>query len=609
MANYQLLKADIDAKVYQNGAQEITGENLNSVLNAMVASLGVGYQFMGMATPINPGSAQTPDYKCFYLATTPGTYTNLGGLVVADGEVAILKYDTSWTKEVTGIATAESVSQLGQIWTDVNGQIRPFVEKLTGFTISNGKWMEGVNYNSAYYPISKDDTLIIKPTSNKAYITIVDDVPTPVNGASVNFASGYSGYLEKSVDSTIVVPNDGKYLVFLINASATNYTPASIIINGVDVLKSIQKINEENAQPIEWASEIKPFIKKSINLFDNTAADITYGSYIQGGNLNTDAGYNISGYIPVSPSSQYSHKVYPSYFGITANRVSCYDKDKNYINYALGVVTDGINVFTPLADTAFVRVNVAVGDMDTYMFVSGTTYPSIFVPYGIYTEHLDTNRFSPLWGKKLCCDGDSIMHGAAQGGVSNGGFALPIAEKFNMTLQNIAVPGGTIRSDTYWDADQQNPRHWICNSLATLDADGDYYIFEGGVNDVGSSAVMGSISWGYSASLDTTTFCGAFEKCCKTLVETFKGKKCGFVFVHRIWQPTDTLASSFFENQKAILKKWGIPFIDLMELAPALNLIDDLKSTYTNNADGWHPNKLGYATYYVPKIIAWLETL
>ena len=85
MANYNLLKADIDAKVYQNGKQEITGENLNSVLNAMVASLGVGYQFMGMATPINPGSAQTPDYKCFYLATTPGTYTNLGGLVVADG--------------------------------------------------------------------------------------------------------------------------------------------------------------------------------------------------------------------------------------------------------------------------------------------------------------------------------------------------------------------------------------------------------------------------------------------------------------------------------------------------------------------------------------------
>ena len=112
MANYNLLKADIDAKVYQNGAQEITGVNLNAVLNAMVASLGAGYQFMGMATPTNPGTEQTPDYKCFYLATTPGTYANLGGLVVADGEVAILKYDTSWTKVVTGIASNEKLTEL-----------------------------------------------------------------------------------------------------------------------------------------------------------------------------------------------------------------------------------------------------------------------------------------------------------------------------------------------------------------------------------------------------------------------------------------------------------------------------------------------------------------
>ena len=114
MSDYSSLKTTINANVKANNNQEITGSIMNSVLNAMVNSLGAGYQFIGVATPTNPGSAQTPDYKCFYLATTPGTYTNLGGLVVADGEVAILKYDTSWTKVVTGIATAESVSKLGQ---------------------------------------------------------------------------------------------------------------------------------------------------------------------------------------------------------------------------------------------------------------------------------------------------------------------------------------------------------------------------------------------------------------------------------------------------------------------------------------------------------------
>ena len=114
MSDYSSLKATINANIKANNNHEITGAIMNSVLNAMVNSLGAGYQFIGVATPTNPGTAQTPDYKCFYLATTPGTYTNLGGLVVADGEVAILKYDTSWTKEVTGIATADQLNQLGQ---------------------------------------------------------------------------------------------------------------------------------------------------------------------------------------------------------------------------------------------------------------------------------------------------------------------------------------------------------------------------------------------------------------------------------------------------------------------------------------------------------------
>ena len=52
-----------------------------------------GYLFMGMAVPAtNPG---TPDQNVFYVASTAGTYTNFGGLAVADGEVAILRYNGS----------------------------------------------------------------------------------------------------------------------------------------------------------------------------------------------------------------------------------------------------------------------------------------------------------------------------------------------------------------------------------------------------------------------------------------------------------------------------------------------------------------------------------
>lgn len=112
MANYANLKATINANIKANGNEEITGPILNTVLNQAVTTLGAGYQYMGVATPAtSPG---TPDANVFYIAATPGTYTNFGGKVVADGEVAILKYNGSWTKEVSGAATAAQVTQLGR---------------------------------------------------------------------------------------------------------------------------------------------------------------------------------------------------------------------------------------------------------------------------------------------------------------------------------------------------------------------------------------------------------------------------------------------------------------------------------------------------------------
>lgn len=113
MANYANLKSTIDANVNTNGTEAITGAVLNSVLKQMVSTMGeAGYLYKGVATPAtSPG---TPDTNVWYLASTAGTYTNFGGAVVADGEVAILKYNGSWTKEVTGAATAAQVTQLGK---------------------------------------------------------------------------------------------------------------------------------------------------------------------------------------------------------------------------------------------------------------------------------------------------------------------------------------------------------------------------------------------------------------------------------------------------------------------------------------------------------------
>ena len=120
MANYQILKADIDAKIYENAQQKITGENLNSILNAMVATLGAEYQFAGVATiDTNP---ETSDAKVFYIANGKGKYTYFGGIEVTEDDVVILYYDTSWHKVATGIASNEKLSELEKDVADTTGE-------------------------------------------------------------------------------------------------------------------------------------------------------------------------------------------------------------------------------------------------------------------------------------------------------------------------------------------------------------------------------------------------------------------------------------------------------------------------------------------------------
>ena len=231
------------------------------------------------------------------------------------------------------------------------------------------------------------------------------------------------------------------------------------------------------------------------------------------------------------------------------------------------------------------------------MFVEGE-YPSEYVPY----EHPTLNPnikiagLASLNGKSIALNGDSICAG---GGDAVGGYGKLIADNNNMPYQNIAVAGGTI---TYISG-----RHCISRTMTNMNHS-DYVIFEGGINDKALNVPFGAISEGFTAELDDTTFCGAFEQCCKTLCESYNTSKCGYVFVHRIANASDWY-SQYRPAMKDILNKWGIPYIDLQELVPPLNFIDSLRTEYTNDGDGWHPNLLGYETFYVSKITAWLKTL
>lgn len=118
-----------------------------------------GYQFMGKAvltpTPTDPG---VPTQKVFYQATEPGTYTNFGGIVVADGEVVNLKWDgTAWNKEVTGavsdVALAATDAKLAGVAEEITRydytQLEPAADVTGKFIHTDGS--ERTNANTGYY--------------------------------------------------------------------------------------------------------------------------------------------------------------------------------------------------------------------------------------------------------------------------------------------------------------------------------------------------------------------------------------------------------------------------------------------------------------------------
>ena len=60
------------------------------------------------------------------------------------------------------------------------------------------------------------------------------------------------------------------------------------------------------------------------------------------------------------------------------------------------------------------------------------------------------------------------------------------------------------------------------------------------------------------------------------------------------------------------LTKYGIPYLDLSKQVPPFGIEGfdaSMRTAYTYNGDGWHPNEEGYKKYYVPKIEAWMRTL
>lgn len=161
---YNALNNLIDAYIYANGVQAITGQILNGVLKQMVSQLGSGYHLMGVAGPETVPASN--DYAMAYFAATAGEYTDFGGITLAAGEVAVLLTygNGSWSKQTiynvpTGTADLENTADF--ITNAVTDLVNYYTKTEVDDTLANYPTLEALATALAdYYTKQEIDTTL-----------------------------------------------------------------------------------------------------------------------------------------------------------------------------------------------------------------------------------------------------------------------------------------------------------------------------------------------------------------------------------------------------------------------------------------------------------------
>lgn len=442
MSNYNSLKATINANVKQNGNQEITGTILNSVLNAMVDALGAGYQYAGIATPsTNPG---TPDVRVFYIAKTAGVYSNFNDITIGDGEVSILKWDSSWNKDNLEIATSAQFFRLNR---QVNGGEENYIYGTTlavlphiyqgfqlkvsaaGTALSAVPRANNVNARNARVPVDGASSVtFFQYASSSGYGSIFVDADDKV-------ISGFSKPSGVDNPITLQVPENAAYLIYgyLINLGENTYCRVTYlpnkvvseqITNGAVTTEKIANnaiTGEKIARgAVNDAISGVPEIYRSYNLLNQ--AQSTRG-YIdkRNGKLITLSSGNIyaSDYIPVSRNGlrAYSATGYGSYGG-----AAVYDAEKTFIR-----ATNAPGSYTYQEGDAYVRFtyNITNGYQCVLECFPDGTYPNIT---GVFNPEYREQVITPFDGDQIYAKENvpSLIPAYSMSGQEGASFAVDI---------------------------------------------------------------------------------------------------------------------------------------------------------------------------------------
>lgn len=361
------------------------------------------------------------------------------------------------------------------------------------------------------------------------------------------------------------------------------------------------------------------FITSSGNLYNKEDTRKIDGKYInfgvdppsQANSVETEISHPVS----AKPGEKFTLLFNTNFFGVNNCRVLLRDKNGNYIDRLTPTLNGNIGtltmpaMYTQLDHFIFSLRKV---DRDVLMVVRGTTYPSSYIPFlNQFTEDLALNNTmkkqvdamlggaTTLKGKRIGAVGDSIMRGAN----SNNGWIGRIADKNDMTYVNLAQDGAVITRGIKTSGGAAVPS--VLDQIDQLTGEHDYYLVEGGTNDADYSVPMGVITTGFNATLDETTFCGAFESACKKLINKGHGKQIGFIVAQKMGTVTwQNKRYPYFLKAMEVCRKWGVPYLNLWDdfyLNPA---VEALNTAYY--VDTQHLTPAGY-DLTAPVIESWMR--
>jgi lysophospholipase L1-like esterase len=352
---------------------------------------------------------------------------------------------------------------------------------------------------------------------------------------------------------------------------------------------------------------IKSFISESINNFNNYVSEY---KVIEDNNLLSYSSYTLRDatglqYVMRTPVIGVVPNTTIKYFGrCDYNFSAVYWKDANG-NYIGREQTDhAVDLYT-----FTVPQNAYYAEFSSYGTPNFSIYMTSIKSVGNLSYELKkiAGNDNVLFEKKLLFVGDSITEGVYY----NGGWVSLIESRNNCACTNEGHGGYSIGKTP-------NSNNNLLSLLPNMSNNYDYVLLSGGYNDFTTSprAEIGELTpYTYSA-LTANTFCGDLENYIRTARTKWKNAKIGFILtMKKEFNDTDTndRQVQYWELIRQACKKYSIPLLDLFNESGLVGVSVDgvtdlITTTYYHNADGTHPNDLGYE-YLYNKVVEFVKGL